>query len=301
MQLLSRRCRTGVNSDRITCPSVLRFQHFSTSLSLALTRWFSRHVSLGVYALHITHTQRWLIKVSAEAPWKVAWRIIAPAIWQTQHEQSFPLSFFRSSRFWHLACYLILLASLFGALFAVCVAEIVFYLRLPARVRERERIARIARQLQSWFHGGFEGDEGCLLQVAPSNVNLQILTSKCCSGHSKLLDGTFLRCSTTNVGPGERWVGVVEVSKTCCRAEALQCLFNSCSAQPTLFVKFGNRKGNRENMRNRLIRYRIIDDQIHQAFPPQRADLLAADRYLCINLNNLWMWEMQSKDLQNCS
>lgn len=210
--LLSRRCRTGVNSDRITCPSVLRFQQFATSLSLALTHWFSWHVSPGVYALHITHTQRWLIKVSAKAPWKVAPRIIAPAIWQTQHEQSFPLFFFRSSRFSHLACYLIFLASLFGALFAVCVAEIVFYLRLPARVRERERgrNARIARQLQSQFHGGFEGDEGCLFQVAPSNVNLQILTSKCCSGHSKLLGGTFLCFSTTNIGPGERWVGECE-------------------------------------------------------------------------------------------
>lgn len=141
--LLSRRCRTGVNSDRITCPSVLRFQQFppllSLSLSLARTHWFSRHVPPGVYALHITHTQRGLIKVSAKPPWKVARRIIAPAIWQTQRRKSFPFFFFsfRSSRFSQLACYLIFLASLFGALFAVCVAEIVFYLRLPTRERER--------------------------------------------------------------------------------------------------------------------------------------------------------------------
>lgn len=142
--LLSRRCRTGVNSDCITCPSVLRFQQFPTSfslsLSLARTHWFSRHVPPGVYALHITHTQRGLIKVSAKPPWKVARRIIAPAIWQTQRGKSFPFRFsFRSSRFSQLACYLIFLASLFGALFAVCVAEIVFYLRLSTRERERER------------------------------------------------------------------------------------------------------------------------------------------------------------------
>lgn len=131
--LLSRRCRTGVNSDRITCPSVLRFQQFSR------THWFSRHVPPGVYALHITHTQRGLIKVSAKPPWKVARRIIAPAIWQTQRRKSFPFRFsFRSSRFSQLACYLIFLASLFGALFAVCVAEIVFYLRLPTRERGGE-------------------------------------------------------------------------------------------------------------------------------------------------------------------
>lgn len=91
--LLSRRSRTGVNSDRITCPSVLRFQQFSPLLSLVRTHWFSRHVPPGVYALHITHTQRGLIKVSAKPPWKVARRIIAPAIWQTQQGKSFPFFF----------------------------------------------------------------------------------------------------------------------------------------------------------------------------------------------------------------
>lgn len=65
----------------------------SFSLSLARTHWFSRHVPPGVYALHITHTQRGLIKVSAKPPWKVARRIIAPAIWQTQRGKSFPFVF----------------------------------------------------------------------------------------------------------------------------------------------------------------------------------------------------------------
>lgn len=190
--------------------SISAFCHFLLFLSLARTHWFSRHVPPGVYALHITHTQRGLIKVSAKPPWKVARRIIAPAIWQTQRGKSFPFRFsFRSSRFSHLACYLIFLASLFVALFAVCVAEIVFYLRLPAPPeRERGRDGggeMIARQLQSQFHRGFAGDEGCLFQVAPSNVNLQILTSKCCSGRSKLHGGTFLRFSVTYIVPGERW------------------------------------------------------------------------------------------------
>lgn len=90
----------------------------------------------------------------------------------------------------------------FGALFAVCVAEIVFYLRLPAlqhrqteRVGERERegeVARIARQSQSQFPGATVA--GCLFQVAPEQHNLQILTSKCRSGRSKLHGGTFFRC-----------------------------------------------------------------------------------------------------------
>lgn len=97
----------------------------------------------------------------------------------------------------------------------------------------------IARQLQSQFHRGFAGDEGCLFQVAPSNVNLQILTSKCCSGRSKLHGGTFLFASLPLIlcqGSGGRSEGVEKVSKTCCRAEALQSLLNSCSAQPMLSI-----------------------------------------------------------------
>lgn len=136
-------CRAGV--AQVSTATALRAQacfDFSSfpHFSLARTDWFSRHVPPGVYALHITHTQRGLIKVSAKPPWKVARRIIAPAIWQTQRGKSFPFRFsFRSSRFSQLACYLIFLASLFGALFAVCVAEIVFYLRLPTREGEGER------------------------------------------------------------------------------------------------------------------------------------------------------------------
>lgn len=135
-------CRAGV--AQVSTATALRAQAcFDLSsfpiFLLARTHWFSRHVSPGVYALHITHTQSGLIKVSAKPPWKVARRIIAPAFWQTQRGKSFPFRFsFRSSRFSHLACYIIFLASLFVALFAVCVAEIVFYLRLPAPP-ERER------------------------------------------------------------------------------------------------------------------------------------------------------------------
>lgn len=71
------------------CFDFSSFPHFFLSLSLARTHWFSRHVPPGVYALHITHTQRGLIKVSAKPPWKVARRIIAPAIWQTQRGKVF--------------------------------------------------------------------------------------------------------------------------------------------------------------------------------------------------------------------
>lgn len=177
------------------------------SLALALAHWFARHVPPGVYALHITHTQRWLIKVSAKAAratyctcdlTNAAWTKFSIFLFTPA-----PLSAY-FSHFSHFASYLIFLASFFRC--SVCCLRswncFLFEVARPAaqadrssgreRERERREVARIARQSQSQFPRATVA--GCLFQVAPEQHNLQILTSKCRSGRSKLHGGTFFRC-----------------------------------------------------------------------------------------------------------
>lgn len=112
--LLSHRCQQRPHYvPKRASISALSLTH---SLALALAHWFARHVPPGVYALHITHTQRWLIKVSAKAARSTYCTCdLTNAAWTKFSIFLFtpaPLSAY-FSHFSHFASYLIFLASFF--------------------------------------------------------------------------------------------------------------------------------------------------------------------------------------------